>query len=277
MLARALCSILPPLSFDESLEVTAIHSIAGTLSDTLVVRPPFRAPHHTSSYVSVIGGGTFPKPGEATLAHRGVLFMDEFPEFDRRVIESMRQPLEEKTINISRAKGSAQFPANFILVAAMNPCPCGNYGSTKECICSPSSLLRYRQKMSGPIMDRVDIWLPVVNIAHEKLSEKKEKGEGAVLKEKVAKARGVQHNRFEHISIATNGDMTSKELETYVELAPPVLTQMNEAAARLDLSPRAYHRVIKLARTIADLDESENVEESHILEALQYRPKSILS
>lgn len=277
MLARAFCHILPPLSFDEMIETTAIHSIAGKLEEVLITQPPFQSPHHTSSYVSVIGGGTFPKPGEATLAHRGVLFLDEFPEFDRRVIESLRQPLEEKTIHISRAKGSAVFPANFIFIAAMNPCPCGNYGSHKECSCMPAALARYQQKMSGPIMDRVDMWLSVLNIPHERLGEKRSGEETNTIKQKVLQARKIQERRLRNTKrkIKRNSDMNSRELAHYVPLEERVKKELNSAATNLDLSPRAYHRVIKLARTIADLDEKEGVEESHILEALQYRPKKL--
>lgn len=275
MLARAFCHILPPLSFDEMIETTAIHSIAGRLEETLVTHPPFRSPHHTSSYVSVIGGGTFPKPGEATLAHNGVLFMDEFPEFDRRVIESLRQPLEEKTISISRAKGTAQFLANFILIAAMNPCPCGNYGSKKECVCMPAALARYQKKMSGPIIDRIDMWIEVANISHEKLSEKSDSDETGVITQNALRARDIQTKRFKNSirNIKTNSDMNSRELTKYVVLGDVPRKKLNEAAVSLDLSPRSYHRVIKLARTIADLDESEDIAENHILEAIQYRPK----
>lgn len=278
MLAKALCHILPPLSFDETLEVTSIHSVAGILDDALITNPPFRSPHHTSSYVSLVGGGTFPKPGEVTLAHRGVLFLDEFPEFERRVIEALRQPLEDNVVNISRARGSARFPANVMLVAAMNPCPCGNYGSNKECICSPSTLSRYQRKLSGPIIDRIDMWIEVSNIAHEMLSQKKiNTGETKNIKDKVLKAREIQKNRFseEKQNIKTNSEMSVKELEKYIELSNSVKEILNTAAKKLDLSPRSYHRVIKLARTIADLEESKGIEESHILEALQYRPKRV--
>ena len=276
MLAKALCHILPPLSFDEILEVTSIHSVAGVLDGALVTNPPFRSPHHTSSYVSLVGGGTFPKPGEVTLAHRGILFLDEFPEFERRVIEALRQPLEDNIVNVSRAKGSARFPANVMLVAAMNPCPCGNYGSNKECLCSPSTLSRYQRKLSGPIVDRIDMWIEVSNIDHDKLSGKKtETQETESIKKIVAKAREIQKKRFssEKQDIKTNSEMGVKELDKYVELSGSVKDILNTAAKKLGLSPRSYHRVIKLARTIADLEESTSVEENHILEALGYRPK----
>jgi magnesium chelatase family protein len=277
MLAKAFCQILPPLSFDEILEATAIHSIAGLLVGDLVTVPPFRSPHHTSSYVSVVGGGAVPKPGEITLAHLGVLFLDEFPEFDRRVVESLRQPLEDRHISISRAKGSASFPANFILIAAMNPCPCGNFGSTKECICTPLTLARYQRKISGPIIDRIDMWIEVANIAHEKLVERHDNKnrETERIAKNVLQAREIQRKRFKKgkRKIKTNSEMNSRDLSTFVELSNDTKAVLNSAAKRMDLSPRAYHRVIKLARTIADLDNNENVEENHILEALQYRPK----
>jgi len=209
--------------------------------------------------------------------------MDEFPEFDRRVIESLRQPLEEKSISIARAKGSATFPANFILIAAMNPCPCGNYGSHKECSCMPATLARYQRKMSGPIMDRIDMWIPVAHIAHDKLSEKRDHDETDVIKQNVLRARQIQEQRFNPSTssgqeiakrkVRTNSDMNSRELTHYVPLEEIVRKELNKAAANLDLSPRAYHRVIKLARTIADLDDSDEVEKNHILEAIRYRPQ----
>ncbi|MEK7589800.1 MAG: YifB family Mg chelatase-like AAA ATPase [Patescibacteria group bacterium] len=279
MLAKAFCHILPPLSFEDALETTAIHSIAGILKETLITNPPFRTPHHTSSHVAIVGGGAIPKPGEITLAHRGVLFLDEFPEFERRVVEALRQPLEDRVISISRAKGSASFPASFILVAAMNPCPCGNFGSKRKCICSHIALARYQRKISGPIIDRIDMWIEVANISHDKLSEKVEEGsenkESDKIKKNVLKARGVQEKRFKSAKgrIKTNSEMNSRDLTKLVELGDNTRKTLNSAARSMDLSPRAYHRVIKLARTIADLDENKNVEESHILEALQYRPK----
>lgn len=275
MLAKALAHILPPLSFDEMLEATAIHSVAGTLDDTLVTHAPYRAPHHTASYVSVVGGGTFPKPGEVTLAHRGVLFLDEFPEFERRVIDSLREPLEEHVVRISRARGSARFPANFILVASMNPCPCGNYGSKKECVCTPSVLQRYQRKLSGPIMDRIDMWIEVPNIKHQKLGEKTSHGETDRIRSNVLAARSTQLKRFEEFDFNKNSDMDVKAVDELVGLEEKEREMLNRAAERFDLSPRAYHRVIKLARTIADLEDSKDVGESHLLEALQYRPRHI--
>lgn len=277
MLARVFAHILPGLNTEEVLEITGIHSIVGLLEESLVTEPPFRAPHHTASYVSMIGGGTNPKPGEVTLAHKGVLFLDEFPEFEKRVLESLRQPLEDNIVSISRARGSAIFPSNFILVAAMNPCPCGNKGNKqKACICKPSDLDRYTRKLSGPIMDRVDIWVNVSSVDYDKLSSEKREGENTnTIKERVLKARNIQTKRFKNSprKISTNSEMNVKDLNTYAPLTNEVRKILNESAERLQLSARAYHRVIKLARTIADLEENEEIKTSHILEALQYRPK----
>jgi magnesium chelatase family protein len=278
MLAKAFCHILPELSFEDALETTSIHSIAGILNETLMTKPPFRTPHHTSSHVAIVGGGTIPKPGEITLAHRGVLFLDEFPEFERRVVEALRQPLEDRVISISRAKGTALFPASFILVAAMNPCPCGNYGSKRQCICSHVALARYQRKISGPIIDRIDMWIEVANISHEKLAEDVgENRESDRIKENILKARNIQKERFINTNkrVQTNSEMNSRDLSKLVKLKDDAQKSLNTAARSMDLSPRAYHRVIKLSRTIADLDESIDVEESHILEALQYRPKQV--
>ncbi len=276
MLARAFSELLPDLSLEEVLEITGIHSVAGSTQGELVCFPPFRAPHHTSSYVSIIGGGTYPKPGEVTLAHKGVLFLDEFPEFEKRVIESLRQPLEDNIVSISRAKGTAVFPSNFILVAAMNPCPCGNAGSKKKaCICKPSDLDRYKRKLSGPIIDRIDLWVSVGNVDYKKLGEKGDGEESERIKERVIKARQIQKNRFQKLGrdISTNSEMNVKDLGIIVNLGGKVRDMLDDSAERLALSARAYHRVIKIARTIADLENSLNVEENHILEAIQYRPK----
>lgn len=273
MLARAFTGILPPLAEPEMLEVTGIHSIAGVLQDTTVAWPPMRAPHHTSSYVSIIGGGSIPKPGEITLAHHGVLFMDEFPEFDTRVLESLRQPIEDKIVNISRAKGSATFPARFTLIAAMNPCPCGNRGALhKQCICSPGELGRYQRKLSGPIMDRIDIWLTVEHIDYDKLAHVDEYAEhSSDIADRVATARAVQAKRF-GTTAKLNAHMSASDIARE-HLSEQVTSILNESATRLKLSPRAYHRIIKLARSIADLDGAEHIGTDHILEALQYRPR----
>jgi len=280
MLAKAFSGILPPLSFDEIIEITGIHSVAGTLRGDLVSVPPIRAPHHTASYVSLVGGGTIPKPGEVTLAHRGVLFLDEFPEFDKKVLETLRQPLEEREISISRARGSITFPANFILIAAMNPCPCGNHGSkTKECICRAIDLLKYQRKISGPIMDRIDMWVEVSQINHADLSGKKSDQQvknNKKIRERITQARSMQKERFTKLKrqIKTNSEMNSKDISNLVELSKEVKDILDKSAVRLGLSARAYHRVIKLARTIADLEKKKNIELSHVLEALQYRPKN---
>ena len=273
MLARAFAGLLPPLVPDEILEITGIHSIAGILREPLVTVPPFRSPHHTASYVSIIGGGAFPKPGEVTLAHRGILFMDEFPEFDKRVIEALRQPLEDKVVHISRAKGSASFPAQFMLVAAMNPCPCGNSGSLhKKCICSQNDILRYAKRISGPILDRIDIHLVVEHVDYDKLNEMRNSETSEVIRERIKKARVKQSVRFEN-PLKLNSHMTAKDIEG-LGLSDDVKNTLASSAQALKLSPRAYHRMIKLARTIADLDDSEQVTNDHVMEAFQYRPKS---
>lgn len=281
MLARAFSGLLDDLSIEEILEITGIHSVAGSTQGELVCNPPFRAPHHTSSYVSLIGGGTYPKPGEVTLAHRGVLFLDEFPEFEKRVIEALRQPLEDNIVSISRARGSAIFPSNFILIAAMNPCPCGNAGSKqKACICKPSDLDRYKRKLSGPIMDRIDLWVSVSNVDYKKLGEDLPAQAGGgeeseQIRDRVKRAREIQRNRFQKLSraIKTNSEMNVKDLSLIVKLSKEVRQLLDDSAERLALSARAYHRVIKIARTIADLEGKEEIKANHILEAIQYRPK----
>ncbi len=265
MLARAFSSILPQLSKEDVLEVTAIHSIVGILEDSLVTSTPFRSPHSTSSYVSVIGGGTYPKPGEVTLAHKGVLFLDEFPEFDRRVLESLRQPLEDRVVNIARARGSATYPTNFILIAAMNPPPQN---------ASAADIVRYQKKISGPIMDRIDMWVNVLNIDYDKLGSKiKEGEESSVIKKRVLRARQKQDSRLKNSKANTNSEMGVKDIDKLIEISKDVREILNTTAKKLNLSARAYHRVIKLSRTIADLDNALHIETKHVLEALQYRPK----
>ena len=276
LLSRALPSILPPLSREEAIEVTKIHSISGHLSgDTIVTERPFRSPHHTASHVALVGGGTFPRPGEITLAHRGVLFLDEFPEFERRVIEALRQPLEDGMVSVSRARGSINFPAHIILVAAMNPCPCGNAGSArKECTCAPAQLERYQRKLSGPIIDRIDMWLDVPEVDHQKLASTTPTGEtSSTIRTRVEHARNIQKARFTGTPIITNSEMDAKALQAMAPLAPNVSKMLEHAARTMDLSARAYHRIIKISRTIADLANSPSIEEEHILEALQYRPR----
>lgn len=276
MLAKAFASILPPLSFEEMLEITAIHSVSGNLNESLILKPPFRSPHHTSSHVSLVGGGINLRPGEITLAHRGVLFLDEFPEFERRVMESLRQPLEEKVVSVTRAKGSALFPADFILIATMNPCPCGNFGiKGKECICPPLSIERYQRKISGPIMDRIDLWLEVSIIDYKKLSQTEEKKQNPEILREIMKAREMQKERFlqNDLKIKLNSALPAKSIMKIINLDEKLSQKYNEIAQRLNLSARSYHRVLKVARTIADLDDSEKIKEEHILEAIQYRPK----
>lgn len=276
MLARAFAGILPPLSFDEIIETTGIHSAAGALDTTYLTHPPFRAPHHTASYVSLVGGGAWPKPGEITLAHRGVLFLDEFPEFEKRVLEALRQPLEDRIVSITRSKGSMTFPASFTLVASMNPCPCGHRGNkVRECICTPQALDRYDRKISGPIIDRIDLWLEVGAVDPSSLRGEGSEEGSARVRERVVEARKKQAKRFNQSGrpIKTNSEMTVKELKIFAPLTDSAATLLEDAARRLSLSARAFHRVIKLARTIADLASADDITESHLLEALQYRPK----
>lgn len=276
LLARACRSILPDLGEEEMIEVTTIHSLSGVLNGAAVFRPPFRSPHHTSSYAALIGGGASIKPGEATLAHRGVLFADEFPEFHRDVINALREPLEDRIVSISRAKGSAVFPANFMLIAALNPCPCGFAGSTR-CKCMPHTIEKYKRKISGPIADRIDLWIHVGELSPETLSTqtKAKTGDTARVREQVAKARQKQRERFKGTAKLTNSDMGPKEIESLAKLTPKAEEALQSAARTLKLSPRGYHRTIKLARTIADLAQSDTIEPTHMLEALQYRQREV--
>ena len=273
MLARAFCSLLPDLENQETIEVTGIHSIAGVLKESFITQPPLRSPHHTSSYVAIVGGGIHPGPGEITLAHRGVLFLDEFPEFDKRVLESLRQPLEDGQVHISRSSGTVTFPASCILIAAMNPCPCGFYGSEhRVCRCTAHDISRYQKKVSGPIMDRIDIWLPVEHVKYQELTKAVSPKESDLnIKERITQARSFQLQRNKEI-LKLNAQMTSLEVQQEV-LSKEVLDVLHQSAEALKLSPRAFHRVIKVARSIADLDGREHIKKEHILEALQYRPQ----
>jgi len=265
MLAKAAAYLLPPLSLEETIEVTSIYSATGQNRHSLIEYPPFRSPHHTASHIAMIGGGSQLKAGEITLAHKGILFLDEFPEFDQKVLESLRQPLEDRVIAISRAKGGVLFPAGFMLVAAMNPCPCGNRGIRgKTCVCSAISIERYKRKLSGPIIDRIDLWAEVGDVQIEKLSLKNNSGSEKIISA-VASAREIQQKRQGKI----NAELKPKDLL----IGPDIRNFLNQSAKELDLSARSYHRIVKIARTIADLEQSEQIHESHILEALQYRPK----
>jgi magnesium chelatase family protein len=280
MLARAFCSILPQLVFKEILETTAIHSIAGILQNEYIRQPPFRAPHHSASYTSIIGGGSNPKPGEATLAHRGVLFLDEFPEFDRRVLESLREPLEEGIIRVSRSKGSTEFPARFILIAAMNPCPCGNYGNkNKPCTCVTGSLQKYRQRISGPIIDRIDLWTEVSEVNYRNLSTNTSTETSDVVRKRVETVRISQYDRAEKSNLPPmlNCEIPSRILIKYTEISDEALDVLTISAEKLNISARTYHRLIKIARTIADMEKNKTVEKHHVLEALQYRPRQHLT
>lgn len=275
MLAQSLPSILPPLTYEESVEVTGIHSAAQTLRQGLILRPPFRSPHHTASYPAIVGGGTFPRPGEITLAHRGVLFLDEFPEFSHKVVESLRQPLEERSITISRARGVVTFPAQCILVAAMNPCPCGK-GRERGCTCSPKLVEMYNRRISGPIMDRIDIWTNVDKVEHEKLALGGRSGEtSADMRAHVVRARERQRDRFARHGIkkSYNSEMSAEDIEKTVVMDGEVRAFLAASADKLGLSGRAFHRVIKVAQTIADLAGVTETKKEHLLEALQYRQK----
>ncbi len=278
MLAKAFQSIIPSLEYDEILEVTGIHSIAKILERPFITKPPFRSPHHTSSHISLIGGGPFPKPGEITLAHRGVLFLDEFPEFDKKSIEALRQPLEDHIITISRARGTLTFPAQCIVILSMNPCPCG-YGGDKNCKCSDRDIANYNRKISGPIIDRIDMWVSVSKIEYDKLannSKSKENSEN--IRKRVINSRKVQLERFRKNNINNkryNSEMSLQDIEKCIRLDTDVSELLKNSAERLSLSARAYHRIIKLAQTIADLENSDKINKNHILEALQYRRKTI--
>lgn len=277
LLAKACASIMPPLAFETALEVTGIHSVAGTLTGDIITHPPFRAPHHTSSYVALIGGGSMPRPGEISLAHRGVLFLDEFPEFERRVIEALRQPLEERSVSVSRVRGSAQFPADVVLIAALNPCPCGNWGSKKTCTCTAHTLLRYQRKISGPIIDRIDMWIEVPPVEHAKLSSVDDGEPSAVVAERVSGARRIQLERYADTKIRKNSDLGPKDIGKFANMSTEATETLNTAAMKLDLSGRGYHRIIKLARTIADLERADAIQPAHVLEAVQYRSKGFVA
>ena len=275
MMAKRLPSILPPLSLGESLETTKIHSVAGKLSknDSLIATRPFRSPHHTISQVAMVGGGSNPQPGEISLAHNGLLFLDELPEFNRSVLEVLRQPLEDRHISISRAKYSLDYPASFMLVASMNPCPCGYYNHpTKACVCNPGQVHRYLNRISGPLLDRFDLQIEIVPVPFEKMAEQKQAENSAMIRERVVKARKIQEERFaNHPGVYCNAQMESKLLHQYANPDEKGLNLLRTAMTRLNLSARAYDRILKVARTIADLEGSEAILSNHLAEAISYR------
>lgn len=279
LLARAMPGILPEMSIEESLDVTRIFSVADQLppGTPLIKQRPFRAPHHTISHAGLVGGGNIPKPGEISLAHRGVLFLDEFPEFGPRVLEVMRQPMEDKVVTISRAKGSLTFSANFQLIAAMNPCPCGYFGdSQKPCTCAPGLVTKYQKRISGPLLDRIDIHIEVPRVDYEKLSGDRLGESSETIRKRVQTAREIQRARFSGLQsqeIVCNADMRIGEVRQFCKLQPEGQSLMRAAMSQLNLSARAYHRILKLSRTIADLAGSEDIQSPHLAEALQYRPK----
>lgn len=275
MLAKRIPTILPPLTLHEALETTKIHSIVGNIDKetSLIKLRPFRSPHHTISDVALVGGGMFPQPGEISLAHNGVLFLDELPEFKRTVLEVLRQPLEDKIINISRAKFSVQYPSNFMLVASMNPCPCGYYNHPeKACTCSPGVVQKYLNKISGPLLDRIDIHLEVTPVPFSKLSETSITETSNDIRKRVIKARKIQENRFaDYKNIYSNSQMTTKLIQNYCKLNSESKKLIKDAINKFGLSARAYDRILKVSRTIADLDNSKNIENQHIAEAIHYR------
>ena len=274
LLARTLPSILPRLTQDEALDVTKIYSVAGLLQNSFIKTRPFRAPHHTASGAALVGGGRIPRPGEISLAHRGVLFLDEFPEFPRFVIESLRQPLEDGTITVSRAQGTITFPAHFILVASQNPCPCG-YSSDPDhaCSCTPVQLIRYQKKISGPLLDRIDLHVEVPRVQFEKLASTELSESSTSVRERVEAARRIQTERFQGRSIHTNSEMKNAEIREFCKLDEQSLELLKAAVTQLHLSARGYNRILKLSRTIADLAGKEEIALEHLSEALQFRTR----
>ena len=274
MMARRIPTILPDLNFEEALEITKIHSIAGELKQNvpIITTRPFRAPHHTVSAVSLAGGGKIPKPGEISLAHYGVLFLDELPEFNKHTLEVMRGPLEDRIITIARVNATLTYPCNFMFVASMNPCSCGFYGSKeKECTCSPQSISKYINKISGPLLDRIDIQIEVTPVKYQKLDEDTYVETSSQIKERVNRARKIQQERYKEEGIYSNAELTPKLTQKYCKLDEPSRSLLQKAFEKLGLSARAHGRILKVARTIADLEESKNIEQKHIAEAIQYR------
>ena len=276
LLARSMPSILPTMTIEEALDVTKIYSIVGLLPpDTPLLRHrPFRAPHHTISHAGLVGGGHWPRPGEISLAHRGVLFLDELPEFDRRTLEVLRQPLEDHQVVIARATGTLAFPANFIFVASMNPCPCGYYGDpVRECTCSLSTVTRYQKRISGPLLDRIDIHIEVPRVNYDKLTNDRLGEPSATIQKRVERAREIQRRRFEGTPLSCNADMGPGKVRRICQLNDAGQSLIRAAMQQLQMSARAFHRILKLARTIADLAGNESIETAHLAEAIQYRPR----
>jgi len=279
MLARSLPSILPLLTMEEAVEVTKVYSVCGLLPQDrpIMVERPFRSPHYTISHAGLVGGGQWPRPGEISLAHHGVLFLDEFPEFGHVTLESLRQPIEDRTITVSRAHGSVTFPASFMLVGAMNPCPCGYYGDPfKECKCSSGEISRYQKRISGPLLDRVDIFVDVPHIDYEKLTEDKPGEKSDAVRARVKAAYEVQVGRFRGTRLQCNADMTPREVKEFCTVEPAAQNLLRAAMKQLHLTGRAFHRILKLSRTIADLEHSDTIKTHHMGEALQYRHKDVV-
>lgn len=273
MMAKRIPSILPPLTFEESIEITKIHSVAGLLKSkgTLITERPFRSPHHTISASALTGGGKIPKPGEISLAHNGVLFLDELPEFHKNVLEVMRQPLEDMEVTISRVNSTITYPSKFMLIASMNPCPCGYYPDTKRCHCTDKEIKKYLSKISGPLIDRIDICLEVKPVEYEQLSLKRKSESSEDIRKKVIAAQKIQQQRYKNENILFNSQLSSAQIEKYCSLGNEEIEILKIAFDRLNLSARAYHRILKVSRTIADLDASENIKVNHLAEAIQYR------
>ncbi len=277
MLARSLPTLLPELNIKQAIEVTKIYSVCGLLGDhkPLVNRPPFRSPHYTISHAGLVGGGHLPRPGEISLGHNGILFLDEFPEFSRISLESLRQPLEDKVVTISRAQGSTTFPANFMLVAAMNPCPCGYYGdNTRECKCTFAEILRYQKRISGPLLDRIDIYIEVPRVEYEKLMADQDSETSDVVRNRVIQARRIQSQRFENRNIIANSEMTSLEVKEFCKTDISAQSLLRTAMKQMNFTARSFHRILKLARTIADLDGADIIKANHLAESLQYRHRA---
>ena len=274
MLAKALPGILPPMGLEEILEVTHLHSLASHNYDQIVTQRPFRSPHHSASETAIIGGGTHARPGEISLAHRGVLLLDEFPEYGRATIEALRQPLEDKVITVARAKVNARYPADFMLIATANPCPCGYYGTQKACTCQPHMILKYQHKLSGPILDRIDLYAEVDTIQHDALLRPNDTSESSsVVQKRVSAARSRQYKRYGSPT-KTNAQLSNHDIKTHARIEPAAEELLNQAAERLQISARAYMRLIKVARTIADLADSQTITAAHVSEAIQYRKQS---